>query len=272
MQLSFFICSLPLFFVSSSAVSSGCDLHDPANPCYIAGGGGGNDPGADPVRFSARAYWMRRAMAALANINDGSPCPFAAFGSVIVNHTASGKGTGGAGASEIDHLGEEVCIGANSLVRDGNPTLHGEIAAINNCSRILTDPDGPYKLSGPDAIKALGDLSLYTTAEACPMCSSAILYGGFREYIFSTSIPTLRSHGWPQIIIRSREIFSRSVGRLAAHRTRIIGDVLANETEALFTWQYKDGPCPGGCEKDGAGGGCVKSTAVNDDGTGKDEL
>ncbi len=47
----------------------------------------------------------------------------------------------------------------------------GEIAAINNCTKLLTDPEGKYKLSGPEALKALGDLSLYTTAEACPMVS-----------------------------------------------------------------------------------------------------
>ncbi|KIX93552.1 uncharacterized protein Z520_10730 [Fonsecaea multimorphosa CBS 102226] len=265
MQLPFISCALLLFSGWSFATSNGCDLHDPSNPCYIAGAGG-SDLGPDPVPSSIRAYWMRRAIAALADINEGSPCPFAAFGSVIVNHTASGEGDG------TDQLGVEVCIGANSLVRDGNPTLHGEIAAINNCSRILTDPDGPYKLSGPDALKALGDLSLYTTAEACPMCSSAILYGGFREYIFSTSIPTLRSHGWPQIVIRSREIFARSVGRLSVHRTRIIGDLLANETEGLFKWQFDaNGCCPGGCEKDGSGGCVMKSTKL-DGGIGKDEL
>ncbi|OQV09164.1 Cytidine and deoxycytidylate deaminase zinc-binding domain-containing protein [Cladophialophora immunda] len=185
---------------------------------------------------------------------------------MIIVRIYSGTGEG----DRADQLGVEVCIGANSLVRDGNPTLHGEIAAINNCSRILTDPDGPYKLSGPEALQALSDLSLYTTAEACPMCSSAILYGGFREYIFSTSIPTLRSLSWPQIVIRSREIFSRSVGRLSVHRTRIIGDVLANETEQLFKWQYADGECPSGCEKK-EGSGCVKPTTLNNS-TGKDEL
>ena len=47
--------------------------------------------------------------------------------------------------------------------------MPGEVAAINNCTSILTDPAGMYKLSGPDALKAFSDLSLYTTAEACPM-------------------------------------------------------------------------------------------------------
>ncbi|KIW95744.1 uncharacterized protein Z519_04329 [Cladophialophora bantiana CBS 173.52] len=262
MQLSSIVWALLPLCLSCSAESHGCDLYDPSNPCYT-GGRVDSDLSPDPLPFSTRAHWMRRAIGALADINEGSPCPFAAFGAVVVNHTASETGT-----AEIQ-LGQEVCIGANSMVRDGNPTLHGEIAAINNCSRILTDPDGQYKLSGPEALSAMGDLSLYTTAEACPMCSSAIIYGGFREYIFSTSIPTLRSYDWPQIVIRSREVFSRSVGRLSAHRTRILGGVLANETEELFRWQFADGDCPGGCEKEGSG--CVKSKN-SDAGTRKDEL
>lgn len=69
---------------------------------------------------------MRRAVAALADLNDGNPCPFGAFGAVIVNHSAVETGRGGMGDFQLGlELGKEVCIGANSVVRDGNPTLHG---------------------------------------------------------------------------------------------------------------------------------------------------
>ena len=60
---------------------------------------------------------MRRAVKALEELNEGSPCAFAAFGCVIVNHSAVAVGGGGEG--------EEVCIGANAIMREGNPTLHG---------------------------------------------------------------------------------------------------------------------------------------------------
>lgn len=59
----------------------------------------------------------------------------------------------------------------------------GEIAAINNCTKILTDPEGKYNLSPAEALKALSDLSLYTTAEPCPMVRTRLL----------TSPPTLYS-------------------------------------------------------------------------------
>lgn len=60
------------------------------------------------IAFSTRAHWMRAANLAL-----DAPCPFAAFGSVIVNHTSDSE------------LGELICSGANANSVTGNPTLHG---------------------------------------------------------------------------------------------------------------------------------------------------
>lgn len=142
----------------------------------------------DTIPFSTRAFWMRRANAALGELD--SPCPFAAFGTVIVNHTD---------LSEGPH-GKAVCYGVNTNRKTGNPTLHGmylvplasgerlptnfstrqnlisetdnrigEMAGIDNCSSILTDPEGEHKLSPADALLAFSSLSLYTNAEPCPM-------------------------------------------------------------------------------------------------------
>ena len=82
---------------------------------------------ADLIPLPTREHWMRRAVTALSDLNDGSPCPFAAFGCVIVNHSAIATGKGGTGNVHLgSELGEEICIGANAIVKDGNPTLHGE--------------------------------------------------------------------------------------------------------------------------------------------------
>lgn len=64
------------------------------------------------IPFAVRAYWMRRANQALSDLV--SPCPFGAFGTVIVNHT------------DTSSMGELVCIGANNISATGNPTLHGK--------------------------------------------------------------------------------------------------------------------------------------------------
>lgn len=60
------------------------------------------------IPYATRAHWMRKANRALP-----SACPFAAFGTVIVNHT------------DPSGLGELVCTGANSGSTSGNPTMHG---------------------------------------------------------------------------------------------------------------------------------------------------
>lgn len=60
------------------------------------------------IPYATRVHWMRQANLALP-----SACPFAAFGTVIVNHT------------DPSGPGELVCTGANSGSTSGNPTMHG---------------------------------------------------------------------------------------------------------------------------------------------------
>jgi purine nucleoside permease len=51
----------------------------------------------------------------------------------------------------------------------------GEIAAITNCTDILTDSRGDFRLTKSEAQSAFSDLSLYTNAESCPMVSPLCL-------------------------------------------------------------------------------------------------
>ncbi|KAK4227174.1 cytidine deaminase-like protein [Podospora fimiseda] len=183
------------------------------------------------ISYQTRAYWMRQANLALVH-----PCPFGAFGSVIVNHTAR------------NGLGELVCTGRNAVRVGANPVMHGETAAITNCSQILTSPDGPYRLSPSKALAAFADLSLYTNAEPCPMCASAIRWAGFKELVFGTSIDELVEKGWSQIRINSVEVFERSWD--LPSWTKAIGGILTNETSKWFEWQFdEDAECPSGCRR-----------------------
>jgi hypothetical protein len=79
------------------------------------------------------------------------------------------------------------------------------------------------------------------------MCSTAIRYANFAEYIYATSSDTLIELGWPQMDLNSREVFKRSDG--VGKMTRLVGDVLSGETGGLFGWQYQGGGCPAGCGK-----------------------
>lgn len=116
-----------------------------------------------------------------------------------------------------------VRIGDGEILAEGhnrsrqNPTFHGEIAAIN---RLAADRPGMEWTS----------LVLYTTAEPCPMCQSAIVWAGIRAVVFGSSIPFLQRLGWPQIDIRAAEV----VRRASFHPTMILGGVLEPECNALF--------------------------------------
>lgn len=124
--------------------------------------------------------------------------------------------------------------------------------AINNCTAILTDPNGPYKLTPAATELAFADLTLYTNAESCPMCASAIRWAHFKECIFGTSIDTLVKTGWGQISISSKELFRRSTG--LGSPTALLGNVLTSETDPLFSWQFNASyPCPSGCSRTKAG-------------------
>ncbi|KAJ5661316.1 guanine deaminase [Penicillium longicatenatum] len=213
------------------------------------------------VSFETRIHWMRLANQALGGLS-GSPCPFAAFGTVVVNHTES-------------TVGELICMGVNENSKTGNPSLHGqirfppfeiclalmstsigEIAAITNCTGILTDPRGKYRLTATEAAAAFTDLSLYTNAESCPMCASAIRWAGFREYIYGTSITTLIEKGWELIRIASVDVFEASFD--LPYSSRLIAGVLTNETDPYFLWQYDPTyPCPRGCSRTKSGKSCT---------------
>lgn len=45
----------------------------------------------------------------------------------------------------------------------------GEIAAITNCTDILTNKHGRFKLTSLEALEAFKEFTLYTNAESCPM-------------------------------------------------------------------------------------------------------
>ena len=84
-----------------------------------------------------------------------------------------------------------------------------------------------------DAIHPRGGrsgLTLYTTAEPCPMCQAAILWACIPRVVYGTSIPFLAAHGWWQIDLRATAVAACAPGRPCT----IIGGVLEAECDALF--------------------------------------
>ncbi len=111
--------------------------------------------------------------------------------------------------------GEVIAEGWNKS--SVNPTWHGEIDAINRLAELRPKFDGSR-------------LSLYSAAEPCPMCQTAILWSGIGTVVYGTSIRSLQKMGWRQIDILAEEVVRRSPTWLCT----LIGGVLEQECDALF--------------------------------------
>ena len=107
-----------------------------------------------------------------------------------------------------------VSSGLNN--RQASPVLHAEMVALQ---QYAAEGSGDWQR-----------ITLYSTAEPCPMCQSAILWCGIPETIFGTSIESLMRIGFRQIEISAEEVVRRS---WAADAT-VTGGLLEVECDALF--------------------------------------
>ncbi|KAK9762367.1 hypothetical protein K7432_011955 [Basidiobolus ranarum] len=181
---------------------------------YIQGNGYLSKPDAEDVKYMSMTLNYTLAQ---------NPCSFAPFGASIVNK----------------NTGEILCFGINAS--SDNPTWHGEIAALNNCSTL-------YPGNGLNS-SFWKELTLYTTGEPCPMCQSAILWSHIGRLVYSTSIKTLTKLGWSQIQVTSLELANKAT---ASDFTllEIVPKLLHEKTDPLFAWQYNEHKaCPSGCHR-----------------------
>lgn len=75
---------------------------------------------------------------------------------------------GGPFGAVIVSKGKVIGRGHNCVLKNNDPTAHGEVMAIRNaCENLAT-----YQLD---------DCEIYTTAEPCPMCMGAILWSGISK-------------------------------------------------------------------------------------------
>lgn len=98
-----------------------------------------------------------------------------------------------------------------------HPAWHGEMDAINRCVEQHGKPEWAR-------------LTLYTTAEPCSMCQSAVIWAGIPLVVYGTSVSGLLAMGWNQIGIPADEVVAKSPFR----RCRVVGGVLEKECNALF--------------------------------------
>ena len=103
--------------------------------------------------------------------NDGGP-----FGSVIV------KGD------------EVICVAHNTVLRDNDPTCHGEMNAIRLACKVL----GTHDLSGCE---------LYTTAYPCPMCLGAIRWANIDKVYYGCRLEDTEKIGFRDLDFQDTEKF-----------------------------------------------------------------
>ena len=83
-------------------------------------------------------------------------------------------GHGGPFGAVIVKDGQIVGRGHNEVIKNNDPTCHGEMQAIRDACQHL----GTYDLSGCE---------LYKSAEPCPMCLSAIIWANIKTVYYGNS-------------------------------------------------------------------------------------
>lgn len=101
---------------------------------------------------------------------------------------------------------------------DVSPVLHGEMDLLNRY--FASDRSIPVER-----------LQMYTTAEPCPMCASALYWARVPKVVFGTKVGTLKRLDWDQIDISALDLSRKAV----YSRLDVIGPVLEGECNRLFT-------------------------------------
>lgn len=85
------------------------------------------------------------------------------------------KGHGGPFGAVIVKNGIVIGKGHNQVIKNNDPTCHGEIMAIHKACKTIES----FDLSGCE---------LYTTGEPCPMCLAAILWANISKVYYGCTI------------------------------------------------------------------------------------
>jgi tRNA(adenine34) deaminase len=108
-----------------------------------------------------------------------------------------------------------LACGTNGSAR--NPTLHGEIVALNDYVARHGNRDWNTTL-------------LYTTGEPCPMCMGALVWAGIGGVVFASSIQDITRAGINQIGIPAQAVIDAA----PFYQGALLGGVLAAETNQMF--------------------------------------
>jgi tRNA(Arg) A34 adenosine deaminase TadA len=134
-------------------------------------------------------------------------------------------GHGGPFGACIVKKGNVVAVARNTVLKEKNPVCHAEINAIRKACRKLKT-------------HCLGDCIIYSTAEPCPMCFSAIHWAGIKKIVFGASIADAKKAGFNEMAISNRAMNFAGKARI-----KIVSGVEAKKCRALLEeWAKKGKP------------------------------
>jgi len=162
-----------------------------------------------PAQDAIDRYWMQQVI----NLANANPFSFG-FTALIVDSTTNTL----------------LCTGVNAVGPFGEYTAHGEIQALRNCTALYPAPQ-PFDFNHPGYNTA--GATLYTTAESCPMCMSAISFTKIGRTVFGTSIDSLVCKCWGQIRIYSDQVVAQAAAD-GQNNGVLRGGVLADQSDPLF--------------------------------------
>ena len=124
-------------------------------------------------------------------------------------------GHGGPFGAVIVKDGVVVAKGHNQVIKNNDPTCHGEIMAIHKACKKL----GTFDLSGCE---------IYTTGEPCPMCMAAILWANIEKVFYGCNILDTEEIGF-----RDKKFYEQF-----AHREQFIQELDRKQCLKLYG-EYK---------------------------------
>ena len=100
-----------------------------------------------------------------------------AYMKVAIEEAKNGilNGDGGPFGAVVVKDGNIIGRGHNQVLKNNDPTCHGEISAIRDACKNLNN----FDLKGAE---------IYTTGEPCPMCLGAILWANIEKIYYGCSI------------------------------------------------------------------------------------
>ncbi|HEY6932198.1 MAG TPA: tRNA adenosine(34) deaminase TadA [Marmoricola sp.] len=116
------------------------------------------------------------------------------------------------GAVVVDADGEVLGRGHNVRERDGDPTGHAEMVALQEAARAR----GEWRLAG---------CTLVVTLEPCTMCAGALVLARVDRLVFGAYDDKAGAVGSLWDVVRDRRL---------NHRPEVVGGVLAEESTALL--------------------------------------